>query len=209
LRGSPAAPLIPVLTARLERDLTQVLKILDEPKYETRIDAFIVGSRADMRRITKRATNGVAFYRTNVIGLVVTPTWSASPLHEILHVVAMNRWGRGELWLNEGLAVYADAEAHGSDVHAAARRLRGTRNWIPLRRLVSSFREQEARFAYPEAGSFVRFIYETYGRDRVERLWREGTDDTRAILGKDLRHLERDWLRALDADSAASAKRRP
>ena len=50
-----------------------VLELLGEPRYPQRIDVFIVDARADLAALFGRETNGVAQYRTNVIGIVATP----------------------------------------------------------------------------------------------------------------------------------------
>jgi hypothetical protein len=50
---------------------------------------------------------------------------------------------------------------------------------------------------YPELGSFVKYLKETYGMDRLRRVWRGGSAAIRPVLGKSLAKVEQDWLAAL------------
>ena len=192
-RGSDAHSRLPVLMARFERDRRAVLDLLGEPRYPHRIDVFIVDSRADLRALFGRETNGVAHYRTNVIGIVSTPEWSAATAHEVLHVIAMNLWGVTEPWLNEGLAVYAAGTWHGADLHEAAAALFARGRGIPLRRLFANFRAQDETRAYPLAGSFVRYLHERFGDDALRAIWQRGAGGLEEITGADRRALERAW----------------
>ena len=198
-QGSDAHARLPVFMARFERDRRAVLDLLGEPRYPQRIDVFIVDARADLAALFGRETNGVAQYRTNVIGIVATPEWSAATAHEVLHVIAMNLWGVTELWLNEGLAVYAAGNWHGSDLHETAAALMAADDAIPLRRLIANFRAQEEARAYPLAGSFVRFLHERFGDDALRAIWERGAAGLEEITGADRAALERAWREAVSA----------
>jgi hypothetical protein len=53
-----------------------------------------------------------------------------------------------------------------------------SKQWIPLKKLVSpewessSFSPDEI---YPELGGFVEYLYETYGVDRLQQIWKGGS----------------------------------
>lgn len=193
-RGSTAHERMPIVMARMEQALARVLDVLGLESYGPRIHVFMVDARPKMRRLTGRSTNAIAFHRTNVVALTVTASWSTLTPHEVLHVVAMNEWGRAETWLNEGLAVYAAGEWRGRDVHELARELAAQRRLIPMGRLVANFRAHDDQVAYPQAGSFVRFLYEKYGRDAVAAAWRTGASGLPEVTGRSLAELEDEWL---------------
>ena len=50
---------------------------------------------------------------------------------------------------------------------------------------------------YPESGSFVKFLYETYGREKIKMLWKQGHKYTKQIYGKELYQLEKEWHQML------------
>src|SRR5687768_850901 len=155
--GSAAETRRGIVAFQLEEARRRVMRVLGLETYPTRISVFVVGSRDRMNRLVRRKTNGIAFHRTHTIALVSTAEWSASSTHELLHILAMNTWGVGPVWLNEGLAVYADGKWHDQDLHATARYLLERRALPPIDRLIKRFRNLDELTAYPAAGSLVKY----------------------------------------------------
>ena len=111
-----------------------VLAYLGEPTYEPVVHVFAVDDRARMRALIGRETNAMAYYRSNSLCLVWPRSGRSGVHHELLHVVAMNRWGVPERWVNEGAAVDATASRAlaptpppGASCATCARRTDGTR----------------------------------------------------------------------------------
>jgi tetratricopeptide (TPR) repeat protein len=63
--------------------------------------------------------------------------------------------------------------------------------------------------AYNVAGSFCRFLYDTRGAEKLERLYRAaGADESwREIYGVDFASLRDEWLRVIDAQTVPAAER--
>ncbi len=160
---------------------------------------FIVASRARMKDLLGLEMNGltVGGYEALVYGSGI----DAVAAHETLHIVAGKAWGAPKsLWINEGLAVYADDGWWGLPPHALAKSFRAHGVLIPLKNLVKDgwAGKYSDIVAYPELGSFTKYVYETYGQDAVRMLWQRGDKGSRPATGKKLADLEREWLTAIE-----------
>lgn len=132
--------------------------------------------------------------------------------HEMTHVFAPN----GNRFLAEGLATYSqehlsDAEAYpnfGRDLHNAARELAEKADFAALDAMATPSRlktdDLDGDEAYQVAGSFVRFLVESYGLDRFRKLYaltplesysRDAGERERwnNIYGKGLNALAAEW----------------
>jgi hypothetical protein len=130
---------------------------------------------------------------------------NASGSHELMHVMANNTWGmKPKPWLNEGFATYSDDRWHGYGLHDLSKFLLLERKLIPLEKLIDDFRGHNDMISYPQAGSFVKFLYETYGSEKVKQLWAKGSaKDLARILGHDVTSLEKAWHQKLiEADAS-------
>ncbi len=150
-----------------------------------------------MRALLGREVNGQALPQRQTVFFVLSTLVDASGAHELCHVMATSAWGKTEDWINEGLAVYADDVWNGHPLHTvtAFHLERGTA--IPLRDLIEHFGRHDALVAYPEAGSFVKFLYERYGRAAVHAIWTAGGAGIPRTTGRSLDDLEREWHAAI------------
>lgn len=125
--------------------------------------------------------------------------------HELAHLVAA-RLGRAPFGITaalggllpvqglvEGAAVAADWPAGELTVHEQVRAMRELGLAPDLPRIVSAwgFYGEPARRAYTYAGSFVRYLVDTRGRERFARVYRDG--DFEAAYGASLPALMKDW----------------
>ena len=196
-RGSSAAARTGLLGFQLDRARERTLQILNVKDFPDRIDVFAVSSRDRMDELVGRSIDGIAFYRSKVITLVLGDSVSGSPAHEVFHVIAMNVWGVGPVWLNEGLSVHAAGNWRGRDVHAIARELKARGQLATLEQLTKDFRTLPPQTAYPQAGSLVRFIRERYNPEALHALWLENDNEFTRLAGIDLAAMDRlwrDWL---------------
>jgi len=191
--GSRAQRSAGLLSFQLDRARERTLDLLGEKDYDERINVFVVGSREQMRRLAGRSIDGIAYYNTNVIALVLGDSVSGSPVHEVFHVIAMRTWGLGPTWLNEGMSVYAAGSWQGRDVHTRARELRARNELVSLDRLVHDFRALDPRIAYPQAGSLVRFLREHYNPAALRALWRGDDAEFTRLVGIDLAAVDKLW----------------
>ena len=143
---------------------------------------------------------------------------SASAIvHEVTHVLAPN----ANRFLAEGLAVYAQEAlggqpaypSFGHDLHRKAAKLDRSADIAALERYATPTRLRsealDGREAYIVAGSFVRYLIETYGMERFRKLYaltplvprsRDPGDPARwqTVYGKPLAALAEGWRLALE-----------
>jgi hypothetical protein len=71
-----------------------------------------------------------------------------------------------------------------------------SKQWIRLKKLVSPGWESSSYSpddTYPELGGLVEYLYEVYGVDRLQQLWKSGSRSIKKIYGKRLSRLEADY----------------
>lgn len=131
--------------------------------------------------------------------------------HELAHVVARNATEGpfgvpGKLFglipeptLVEGLAVALEPTARDElTADQWAKAAKAARVAAPLSHLLGPrFLAQNQALAYTLAGSFLRFVFDTYGAEKVRAIYRSG--DVAGTLGRSFEELERSWEAALAA----------
>lgn len=139
--------------------------------------------------------------------------------HEVIHLYA-STFGRATSLLNEGLAVAYQVDPvrgdmtprwnnrHVHDVAAGWRR-QGRLAALGQMLTIPQFQALDSQVAYPEAGSFVRYLLDSQGGvPAIKALFSRSTqqdapETTRrnieAVYGKPLEALEAGWLAMLDA----------
>ena len=133
--------------------------------------------------------------------------------HEVVHLLTSG-WGSPGALVNEGTAVAFQIDPardlvprwSGTTLHDLTRQFRQQGRFVPLAALTetASWRNQDANVAYPESGSFMRWLIDEYGLDRLRGLYaraagpNEAADGVRAafaaVYGRSLDELEQAWL---------------
>lgn len=136
--------------------------------------------------------------------------------HEVVHLFTSD-WGDPVALVNEGLAVAFQIDPgrdmtprwSGTPLHDLMRSFRQQSRAVSLARLVdtASWRAEDPNVTYPESGSFMRWLIDTYGLDRVRGLYaraagpNEAATGVRAsfaaIYGRTVEELEQEWLAAI------------
>ncbi len=193
--NSLAEARIEVLKLLQEKSFVGNLKLLGASQYPYKTDAFIVSSRERMKELIGSETNGIAFPDTKIVCFIYNEKTNAGGAHELMHVMARNLWaGKPKTWINEGLAVYADDQWWGYKLHDLNKYLLQRDKLIPLEEVIEHLTDYSDMIVYPEAGSFLKYLYEQYGVGKVRQLWAHGdTKDFQLVLGEDLATLEREW----------------
>jgi len=193
--NSLAEARIEVLKLLQEKSFVRNLKLLGASQYPYGTDAFIVSSRERMKELIGRETNGIAFPDKKIVCFIFNEKQNAGGAHELMHVMARNLWtGNPKTWINEGLAVYADDQWWGHKLHDLNKYLLQGGKLIPLEKLIEHLTDYSDMIVYPEAGSFLKYLYEQYGIVKVRQLWAHGdTQDFQRVFGEDLATLEREW----------------
>jgi peptidase MA superfamily protein len=203
--GTFAENRIEYLKLSEEKAFARNLDLLETKTYPLQIDVFVLASRERMKQLLGRETNGIAFPETKVVCFILNEKVNASEAHELMHVMAKHVWqGKPKTWLNEGLATYADDLWYGYRLHNLNKYLLQQGKLIPLEKLIEHFGESSVMITYPQAGSFVKYLYEQYGADKVRDLWSSGTArDLKRVLGKDMATLETEWhIKLMEVDAS-------
>ena len=163
-------------------------------------------------------------YSTNAYADLATfsvhTSWSIDN-HEVVHLLS-SEWGTAVALFSEGFAVAHQmnpprsdfiARWSGTSVHELVRQFRAAGRFISVDRMATSndFRSFDSNVTYPESGSFVRFLIDTHGLERMKALFRAGTPSNAAdavrrnietIYGVPLEGLEREWLEFVERPSS-------
>lgn len=172
--------------------LQRTLAFLDLEDPRERCTFAIVGSRRRMKDLLGVAPQAIANPDQR---LVVGEPAALEVAHELAHVVSIRALGRSETWLQEGLAVAVDDRWFDQDLHALAQHLQTRGVLPPIHALARDFSAQDTLITYPQAGSFVKFLKETYGTAAFKAFWRSGHAGAAKTYGKELDQLEQEWLR--------------
>lgn len=175
---------------------------IGETAYEPTVSIFVVDTRARMKDLIGRASNATAYYTSNALCLVWADTWRVGAAHELFHIVAMNRWGVPDRWVNEGMAVDCAGPWRGLDTHAVCKLLRSRGELPRLSELIRRFDRLPGLVVYPAAGSFVRYVRETHGLDALRQVWHGGRKYFPAATGLSMDELEAAWLAIVDQADA-------
>lgn len=203
--GTVAEAKIEGLKRLQEHAFNRNLQVLDINEYASQTDIFIVNSRPRMKELIGRETNGYAWANTKVVCFIVSQTIIAAGAHELMHVMSRNTWtGKPATWIVEGLAVYADDAWYRYELHQLCKHLLTEKKLVPIEKLLDGFKGSHDMITYPQSGSFVKYLYETYGVEKVKELWVRGyAEDFRLVLGKDVQTVEKEWHQKLmEADAS-------
>ena len=188
-----------VLKKRIKHFLNNTVKFIGDENYNNSIHYFILDSRNKMKQLIGYEANGVTFVKDAIIAAVFSESVNAVySHHELFHLIAANSWGTPKIWVNEGMAVFADNRWRGYDLHQLSKFLIDRGNYISINDISKNFKKYDSMVTYPLLGSFVKFIDETYGRDTLKILWRNNSKKIEKRLGKSVLDLENEWLKMLD-----------
>jgi len=179
-----------------ELAISEVLVFMNESEYNRILHVFYVGSREEMNTLVGRTYTGLATWTASGVFLVSNPEWRSFDKHEITHVLTMGMWGAPDStsrWMVEGVAIYNDGWCREYSVDEIAAELLSQNKLPPLERLFANFRELGEINAGIYAASFIGFIRETYGADKVYDLWKNGTADIERILDSSTDQLAKSW----------------
>jgi len=165
---------------------------------------------------------GWAFGKTMVE--VYNEKESLDPFHETVHVL-MGQFGSPPALFNEGFAVYMSERlgAHAlkdlgggqATIADRARELKAKEDWIALAELMTyteiGSAESRSPIAYPEAASFVKFLIDTYGKEKFLQVYQtlkntsnpevraRNAAELETIYGRSVPQLQEAWEAALGA----------
>jgi hypothetical protein len=225
-KDSSAARDLAQIAAAREKAIAEISHFLGHPADANaappaRIRLVLFEDQPTKWRQTGHQGMGWAYGSTMVE--VYGPEGRLDPFHETTHVL-MRHAGSPPAAYNEGFAVYM-SQRLGADplatlgggtasLHARARQIANEGQWISLETLLGFDEigsQPNTPIAYAQAGSFVQFLIDTYGRDKFLRLYRDSrpADESGALAantklleslcGCTLAELEARWKTALAA----------
>jgi len=137
--------------------------------------------------------------------------------HEVVHLYT-SLWGETVALFNEGIAVAFETDPGRGDlvprwgptaVHDLAAAFRRDGRLIPIDALLvtNGFFTYDSNVTYPEAGSFVLYLIDTYGLDPIRGMYGGNHADSAAVtrqrvqslFGRSVAALEQEWWTMLDA----------
>ena len=218
-KGSTAEKEIDKIAEQKEKGFREICRFLGKDS-NMRIRMIFFEDGATKYSETGHQGAGWAF--GNTVVEIYNEKQRLDPYHETTHVL-MRPYGAPPALFNEGLAVYMserlgahalDAMGGGeSSVHERVGKLDSKGELIPLEELFTYTEigsgESNPPVAYPEAASFVKFLVETYGKERflkAYRTLRNSNDKTtqqqnvkalEIIYGKSLDELKTEWKSTL------------
>jgi hypothetical protein len=208
IRGTAAADSLARLKRDVEASWSAAAAFIGGTPVARVIDVFVVPARQMVGEAAGLPilTNALNFPTQRVIVAWVSERTGLGP-HEFTHIMAYDAWGSStEWWLGEGVAVAA-GRWNGADVDAYTKCLHTAGKLMPLGTIVPALRnpdDRTGRVAYPEAGSFVRFLIDRYGREKIARMYSAGAAALPGIYGRSLIELEAEWRQHLTSVESGS-----
>jgi prepilin-type processing-associated H-X9-DG protein len=211
-RDSTAEKEIEQIVADKERGFSEICQFLDiTSKVRIRLVLFEDGQRKHWE--TGHQGNGWAF--GNTIVEVYNEKTKLDPYHETVHIL-MRPFGNPPALFNEGFAVYMSERLGAnslrylgggeSEIYERVKELKAKNELWELKELVgfTEIGSMKTRppVAYPQAASFVKFLVETYGKERfleVYKTLQNGRDNEQnierleRICNRAFPELEREW----------------
>jgi hypothetical protein len=221
--GSTAERRIEQIVQDKERGYKDICGFLgSDPNVHIRLVLF--EDKATKRWETGHQGMGWAY--ENTIVEVYNKKERLDPFHETVHIL-MGPVGSPPALFNEGFAVYMsqrlgahaleDLSGGQATIDERCRELRATGEWIDLAELMSyseiGSAESRPPIAYPEAASFVKFLIDTYGKDKFLQTYKTLKNSNRpdvharnavelaAIYGQSLPQLRAAWESTLTSNA--------
>ncbi len=193
-----------------------------------RVRIYIYASAQDLQGshlFAQQWEGGVTFIGFDIIAIGVPTNQLAygqrAVPHELTHwivgQITFNNYGAGlPTWLSEGLATYGEGTLS-PDYQAALNGAIQNNRLISVRSLSSPFSAipEEAYISYGESNSIVRFLINTYGKDKMNQLlnmFHQGStydDALKQVYGFDQDGLDALWRQSLGIKTALTPRRDP
>jgi hypothetical protein len=127
--------------------------------------------------------------------------------HEDTHLLSLY-WGLPPYLFSEGLCQFMEGKLFGKDVDILSKRLIERNKIYSLKFLLNdkNWDMVKEEIAYPQVGSFVRYLINTYGLEKFKKIYkklprnkafREKIKIIENIYSKSIQELEKEWKRYL------------
>lgn len=185
---------------KLERERIHIIDFLEQQSFTDTANIIIVDTKEKIKNLLGFEVQGFAIPENNMVIFLYSKDYSLAARHELTHYYLFHTWGRpADNWFSEGLAVYNDQKWSGYQVDSLCKHLKDNSKLLKMATLSKKFHALNAMIAYPQIGSFTGFLLSAYGKPKVKELWNRGFGEIKAIYGKSLKELEKEWLQHLDS----------
>lgn len=177
---------------RLETFQEELLSLLKESENQ-KLEIYFLKDRETLTSYTGFPANGYTDTEKGIIYFVDKDPFHLPLKHELMHALSWRLWGYPkQLWISEGIAVFASSTCGGHDLHVLANALQKENRLVPFSSFTDSF---DLRSLDPslQAASLVKYIYETHGVQALKGFWRDGWKDAFQQVGKTPLELEKEW----------------
>lgn len=91
-------------------------------------------------------------------------------------------------------------------MHVLCKYFLDNNKFISLYDWQNNFNNYNDLIIYPEAGSFVKYLYEKYGYQKFKNLWQVGEGNLEKIYSKHMNELEKEWINVINNYDAKGIK---
>lgn len=133
---------------------------------------FVMDDRNSFLSLVKEPFSGMAYWTSNTI-VEIYPLLGEA--HEYFHLISIQKWGASKTWIMEGTAVYSDDNWNGKNLEKICLDLNKQGKLLPLSELFSNskYKKNSTQITYPQSGSLVKFLINTYGWGKFIELWKK------------------------------------
>ena len=180
------------LASNMEAIQNELLRLLNQTEVQ-KLEFYFLKDRATLSSYTGYPANGYTDTEKGIIYFVDKDPFHLPLRHEIMHALSWRLWGHPkQLWISEGIAVFASGTCGGYNLHNLANALGREKKLIDFQKLTDSF---DLRPLEPslQAASMVKFIYELKGAEALRKVWKVGWMNVEAAVGLTPVELENAW----------------
>jgi hypothetical protein len=208
-RSSTARNEIDAICAQKEKGFQEICQFLGK---NSGVQITFVFFEDEKTKIQETGHQGKGWAYGSTIVEVYNRQTKLDPYHEISHIL-MQSYGNPPALFNEGFAVYisehlgaaalADLGGEKLLVNQRTNDLKNKGEWIPLSQLITyseiGSTESKPEIAYPLAGSFVKFLIDTYGKDNFLKAYGQlKNSDKTDVQQQNIKPLEQTYGKTLD-----------
>ncbi|MCP5105910.1 MAG: hypothetical protein GY950_21160 [bacterium] len=207
VRNSTAFRQLSRIMIQWEDNFSKIAEFLDE-WCDIKIKYYFYESAVHKGMVTGDQQLGHCLVDKKEVHIVYNQMYQVSAIHEDCHAI-LHHIGNPMKLFDEGVALYID---HGKDIHTWLPKRKG--EVYPFCELLDDeeFENKNLYIVYPQVGSFVGFLWETYGCDRIKQACRfksknkdKNKDDAnpldifKAAFGRPLDVLEKEWKKYIQS----------
>lgn len=195
IRDSTAFAQLNRIMIQWEDNFKKIAEFLDE-WCDIKISYYFYESAVHKGMVTGDQELGHCLVGEKEVHIVYNKIYQVSGIHEDCHAI-LHHMGNPIKIFDEGTALYVEQEKH---MHTRFQEVKNKA--YPLGELLDdeTFEDKNLYIVYPQVGSFVGFLWETYGRERIKQACRYEIKNSsgplalfEAIFGKPLDRLEKEW----------------